>query len=74
VIDAKPLVGEREFAVAPIVRSRELGESKRDVLHRFDRLTEELALDRERARGWTIAQTVAWSNGSWHDSVAEWLL
>jgi streptomycin 6-kinase len=74
VIDPKPLVGEREFAVAPIVRSRELGESKRDVLHRFDRLTAELGLDRERARGWTIAQTVAWSNGPWHDSVAEWLL
>src|SRR5712691_13542147 len=37
VIDPKPLVGEREFAVAPIVRSFELGHSKRDVLHRFDR-------------------------------------
>jgi len=74
VIDPKPLVGEREFAVAPIVRSRELGETKRDVLYRFDRLTAELGLDRERARGWTIAQTVAWSNGPWHDRVAEWLL
>jgi streptomycin 6-kinase len=74
VIDPKPLAGEREFAVAPIVRSRELGEAKRDVLHRFDRLTAELGLDRERARGWTIAQTVAWSNGVWHDRVAEWLL
>jgi streptomycin 6-kinase len=73
-IDPKPLAGEREFAVAPIVRSWELGESKRDVLHRFDRLTSELGLDRERARGWTIAQTVAWSNCEWHDNVAEWLL
>lgn len=73
-IDPKPLAGEREFAVAPIVRSWELGESKRDVLHRFDRLTSELGLDRERARGWTIAQTVAWSDGDWHDTVAEWLL
>lgn len=73
VIDPKPLVGEREFAVAPIVRSRELGATKRDVLYRFDRLTAELGLDRGRARGWTIAQTVAWSNGNWHDSVAEWL-
>jgi streptomycin 6-kinase len=74
VIDPKPLAGEREFAVAPIVRSRELGESKYDVLHRFDRLTSELGLDRERARGWAVAQTVAWSNGAWHDSVAKWLL
>ncbi len=75
-IDPKPLVGEREFAVAPIVRSFELGHTKRDVLHRFDRLTAELGLNRERARGWTIAQTVAWSNSASHprDSVAEWLL
>ena len=74
VIDPKPLAGEREFAVAPIVRSRELGEARRDVLYRFDRLTSELGLDRERARGWTVAQTVAWSSGAWHDRVAEWLL
>ena len=31
-IDPKPLVGEREFGIAPVVRSRELGHSKRDVL------------------------------------------
>jgi streptomycin 6-kinase len=74
VIDPKPLAGEREFAVAPIVRSWELGEAKRDVLYRFDRLTSELGLDRERARGWAIAQTVAWSSAAWHDQVAEWLL
>jgi streptomycin 6-kinase len=76
VIDPKPLIGEREFAVAPIARSFELGHTRRDVLHRFDRLTAELGLDRERARGWTIAQTVAWSSSASHprDSVAEWLL
>lgn len=70
VIDPKPLAGEREFAVAPIVRSSELGATRRDVLYRFDRLTAELGLDRERARGWTVAQTVAWSGGD----VARWLL
>jgi streptomycin 6-kinase len=74
VIDPKPLLGEREFAVAPIVRSRELGDTKRDALHRFDRLTAELGLDRERARGWTIAQTVAWSNSAAHHFPVEWLL
>jgi streptomycin 6-kinase len=76
VIDPKPLIGEREFAVAPIVRSFELGHTKRDVLYRFHRLTAELGLDRERARGWTVAQTVAWSSSASHprDSVAEWLL
>jgi streptomycin 6-kinase len=61
VIDPKPLVGEREFAVAPIVRDPELGHSRRDVLSRLDRLTSELGLDRDRARGWTIGQTIAWS-------------
>jgi streptomycin 6-kinase len=77
-IDPKPLVGEREFGVAPIVRSRELGHSRRDVLHRFDRLTAELDLDRERARGWTIAQTIAWAfDGEYHQThveTAHWLL
>jgi streptomycin 6-kinase len=75
VIDPKPLAGEREFAVAPIVRSFELGDTKRDVLHRFDRLTAELGLDRERARGWAIGQTVAWAEDSaWHVRTARWLL
>ncbi len=78
VIDPKPLAGEREFAAAPIVRAHELGHSKRDVLHRFDRVTSELALDRERARGWTIAQTVAWTEDSTrnrtHVETARWLL
>jgi streptomycin 6-kinase len=60
VIDPKPLLGEREFAVAPIVRSFELGQSRREVLYRLDRLTADLDLDRERARGWTIGQTMAW--------------
>ena len=45
VIDPKPLAGEREFAVAPIVRSGELGHSKRDVL-----LPARPALRRARAR------------------------
>ncbi len=66
VIDPKPLVGEREFSVAPIVRDYELGHTRRDVLHRLDRLTSELGLDRDRARGWTIGQTLAWSFDSTH--------
>jgi streptomycin 6-kinase len=78
VIDPKPLAGERELALAPIVRSIELGHSKREVLHRLDRLTAELDLDRDRALGWTVAQTVAWSCGAEtfepHAEVARWLL
>lgn len=75
-IDPKPLVGEREFAVAPIVRSPELGHSRRAVVGRLDRLTSELGLDRDRARGWTIGQTVAWGidGGPEHVEVARWLL
>lgn len=61
VIDPKPLIGEREFALAPIVRDFELGHSRRDTLHRLDRLTSELGLDRERVCGWTIGQSVAWA-------------
>jgi streptomycin 6-kinase len=77
-IDPKPLAGEREFSVASIVRSSELGHSKRDVLYRLDRLCSELDLDRERAKGWTIAQTVAWSGGSdyvdVHMETVQWLM
>jgi len=78
-IDPKPLVGEREFAVAPIVRSFELGDTKRDVLRRLDRLTNELGLDRERARWWTVGQTLAWSSmdGTFladHLQIVRWLL
>jgi streptomycin 6-kinase len=78
VIDPKPLAGEREFSVAPIVRDVEFGHSRRDVLHRLDRLTSELGLDRDRARGWTIGQTIAWSlDTSYlrsHVETVRWLL
>ena len=77
VIDPKPLAGEREFAVAPLVRSVELGHSRPAVHHRLDRLTSELGLDLERARLWTIGQTIAWGVGSGHATHVEtvrWLL
>ena len=60
-IDPKPLLAEREFSLAPIVRGTELGHSREAVLRRLDRLCEALGLDRERARRWTIAQTLAWA-------------
>lgn len=60
VIDPKPIVGEREFTVAPIVRSYELGHSQELVVKRLDKLTSALQLDRERARLWSLAQTLAW--------------
>lgn len=79
VIDPKPLAGEREFSVSSIVRASELGHSKRAVLNRLDRLCSELSLDRERAKGWTVAHTIAWSGGSGdyveeHMQTVQWLL
>ena len=78
-IDPKPLAGEREFGIAPIVRGYELGHSRERVIHRLDRLSVELGLDRERARGWALAQTVAWVFEGTdvlprHVETARWLL
>jgi streptomycin 6-kinase len=76
-IDPKPLLAEREFALAPIVRSSELGGARDDVVRRLDVLTSRLGLDRERARLWALAQTVAWAEGSrrsQHLRTALWLL
>ena len=61
VIDPKPLVGEREFSIAPIVRSYEFGHSRRATIDRLNRLTTSLGLNRERARLWSFTQTLAWS-------------
>jgi streptomycin 6-kinase len=77
VIDPQPLLGEREFSVAPIVRDYVLGHSQDDVVRRLDRLTAELSLDRDRARWWTIGQTVAWmfesSQMHGHAETVQWL-
>ena len=61
-IDAKPLVGEREFDVASLIRDRR-PTNRHAMLRRLDYLVERLGLDRERARGWGIAHALAW-NGS----------
>jgi streptomycin 6-kinase len=78
VIDPKPLVGEREFSLASLIRGPELGHSQRAVRQRLDRLSAVLGLDRERVRGWALGQTVAWSfDGEYvaaHGETARWLL
>ena len=65
-------------ADVPLVRSSELGHGKREALHRLDRLSTEFGLDRERVRGWTIGQTIAWAFDSdyhsRHIETACWLL
>jgi streptomycin 6-kinase len=60
-IDPKPLVGEREFGIAALVRGEELGSGRDEARRRFDRLTRDLSLDADRAGGWVMAQTLAWA-------------
>lgn len=80
VIDPKPLVGEREFGIAAIVRGGELGHAPDLIRHRLDRLTSDLGLDRDRGRGWALAQTLAWAfdedgvSAPHHVDCARWLL
>jgi streptomycin 6-kinase len=61
VIDPKPLVGEREFSVAAIIRAHEFGHSRTATIERLNKLTGALGLDRERTRLWALAQTLAWA-------------
>ena len=77
-IDPKPLVGEREFSLAPIIRSYELGHTRAAALRRLDMLTAALGVDRERSRLWALGQTLAWSFNdtevlSRHVETARWL-
>jgi streptomycin 6-kinase len=64
-IDPKPLVGERAFECAALVRDRR-SELMADphplgrIRQRLDQLSEELELDRERIRGWAVVHAVAW--------------
>jgi streptomycin 6-kinase len=62
-IDAKPLVGEREFDVASLIRDRR-PTTKAAMERRLDYLVDRLALDRERTRGWAIAHALAWNGDS----------
>ena len=75
-IDPKPLVAEREFSLAPIIRGDELGKGRANLVRRLDTLATTLGLDRERARLWTLAQTLAWAEGPHfpeHVEKARWL-
>ena len=64
-IDPKPLVGEREFDVASLLRDRREKLARdpapeRRIRRRLDQLSSELGLDRERLRGWGIVHALAW--------------
>jgi streptomycin 6-kinase len=78
-IDPKPLTGEREFGLSPIIRSCEFGHSPEAVRYRLDRLTGKLGLDRERARLWAFGHAIAWGFEGGrvlrrHIETARWLL
>jgi streptomycin 6-kinase len=82
-IDPKPLVGEREFDAASLLRDRReslAGDLQPGAVirRRLDRLASDLGLDRERLRGWGIAHALAWGvSGSGvlagHIACARWL-
>jgi streptomycin 6-kinase len=63
-IDPKPLVGEREFDAASLLRDRRWtlrdADAGKRVRRRLDFLAAELGLDRERMRRWGIAHALAW--------------
>lgn len=77
-IDPKPLVGEREFDTASLLRDRR-PELRADphpearIRRRLDFLAAELDLDRERLRGWGIAHALAWDPDEDTLACARWL-
>ncbi len=65
-IDPQPLVAERAFDTASLLRDRrpELAldpNPERRLRRRLDLLSDELGLDRERMRGWAVVHAVAWN-------------
>jgi streptomycin 6-kinase len=77
-IDPKPVVGEREFDTASLLRDRRW-ELRRDphpetrIRRRLDQLAAELELDRERMRGWGVAHALAWAPDEDMLACARWL-
>ncbi|MCQ8768566.1 aminoglycoside phosphotransferase family protein [Streptomyces telluris] len=67
-IDPEPLAGDPGFELLPALDNRwdevvAAGDVERTVLRRFDRLTETLGLDRQRATGWTLGRVL--QNALW---------
>ncbi len=77
-IDPKPLVGEREFDVTALIRDRQeelvadVDAGRERVQHRFDLLSERLACDRERLRGWSVAIMVDYALWCFETDDREW--
>jgi streptomycin 6-kinase len=60
-IDPKPLLGERAFDVASLIRDRR-PVTLETIRRRTNLLCAELDLDRERVRGWGIIHALAWGH------------
>ena len=78
-IDPKGLIGEPAYEIGALLRNRvPRTDGARGMLgRRVDQLSEELGIDRERARGWGVAQGVLsawWSiedhGRGWEDAIA----
>jgi streptomycin 6-kinase len=77
-IDPKPLVGEREFDTASLLRDRREQlthdpSAAETIRRRLDQLASELELDRERMRGWGVAHALAWDADEAMIACARWL-
>ena len=64
-IDPKPLIGERAFDLASLLRDRRAAllrgaDPARVLRERLDLLAGELELDRARLRGWGIVHALVW--------------
>jgi len=62
-IDPKGLIGEPAYETGALLRNSlpdllKMPQARRVLARRVDQLSEELGLDRERIRGWGIAQAV----------------
>jgi streptomycin 6-kinase len=62
-IDPKPIVGERAFDVASLLRDRRWAIRRDVVERRLELLASELGLERERMRGWGIVHALYWGVG-----------
>lgn len=77
-VDPKPLVGERAFDTASLLRDRRW-ELRNDpaagarVRRRLDALAATLELDRKRLQGWGIAHALAWDPDEDMIACARWL-
>ncbi|MFE6285625.1 aminoglycoside phosphotransferase family protein [Streptomyces sp. NPDC057877] len=72
-IDPKPLAGDPGFELLPALHNRY---DPADVRWRFDAMTDTLALDRPRARAWTLArvlQNCLWQTEDGHPLAPEQL-